>query len=95
MNTGRLIAFRNIPEPVIPPPPQPVMHKVACKNCPSAHFPIDPESADIRTWKHEDKVDTAFPCGWSPVRYCRGYCEQMGITNDDLSELNSRRYIQP
>lgn len=61
------------------------MHKVACKNCPSAHGHIDPECADILTWPHAKRVETAFPCGWSPVRYCRGYCEQMGIADQDLA----------
>lgn len=60
-------------------------HKVACKNCPSAHFPPDPEVLDIQKWPHPERVKTAFPCGWNGKRYCKGYCDQMGISDADLS----------
>ena len=69
---------------------QPRAHRVACKNCPSAHFPPDPECIEISTWPHELKVQTAFPCGWNQKRYCKGYCDQMGISETDLQSLENR-----
>lgn len=83
--------LKHIPEPVPPPQPQPRAHKVACKHCPSAHSPIDQESGDILTWPHGDRVQTAFPCGWNGKRYCKGYCDQMGVSDADLKTLQEQR----
>lgn len=76
-----------IPKPVLPPPPAPEMHTHPCVHCPSVQG-HDPESADIATWSHADRVETAFPCGWRPNKYCKGYCDQMGISNADLEKLH-------
>lgn len=76
-----------IPTPTLPPPPEPKMHKVHCSRCPSQPgMPIDPESAAIAEWPHVQRVGMAFPCGWNGKRYCKGYCDLMGITNKDLEE---------
>lgn len=59
-------------------------HTAPCANCPSAHFEPDPESQDIKAWPHSERVKTAFPCGWNGKRFCKGYCDQMGISDSDL-----------
>lgn len=83
--------LRQIPKPVVKPPPEPKAHYKPCKNCPSAHFPPDPESADIMTWPHEFRVQSAFACGWAQNRFCKGYCDQMGISDEDLVGEVARR----
>lgn len=69
------------------------MHIKACKHCPSANFPPDEEVLDILKLSHEERVETAFPCGWNGKKYCKGYCDSMGITNDDLVNLQQKRKI--
>jgi hypothetical protein len=81
-----------IPPVEDPKEPQPRMHKRPCKNCPSAHYPDDPESADIKTWPPALRVRTIFACGWSPVRYCRGYCDEMGVNAADVRMVHNERY---
>lgn len=91
------MSFR-IPIPVLPPAPEPKMHKVHCRLCPSQPgAPVDPECEQIATWPHQQRVDTAFPCGWNPKRYCKGYCDSMGISNTDLEEsdeLHTQRTVR-
>lgn len=67
--------------------PEPRMHKRPCTNCPSAHYPPDPEAQDIMQAPFQVRLETAFPCAWAPVRFCRGYCDQMGISDGDLAAL--------
>ena len=76
---------RAMPERAIP---QPRSHSAPCSHCPSAHHPMDPEAADILTLPHAARVETAFPCGWAPKRYCKGYCDQMGISDEDLRSIH-------
>jgi hypothetical protein len=64
---------------------EPVMHKTACKHCPSTHYPLDPEAADILLLPKSERIAHAFPCAWFPQKYCRGNCLQMGITDQDLA----------
>ncbi len=71
--------------------PEPKMHTKPCKNCPSAHFPPDPEALAMESWPHEERVKTAFPCGWNGKRYCKGYCDKMGVTNNDLENLHLKQ----
>ncbi len=68
--------------------PNYVMHKRHCKHCPSATS-SDPECDEIKKLSHNEKVKTAFPCGWRPTKFCKGYCDAMGITNEDLLSLKS------
>lgn len=63
------------------------IHSVACKNCPSV-MGTDPEVEEILRQDHAYRVTTAFVCGWRPTRYCKGYCDQMGITKEDILTLN-------
>jgi hypothetical protein len=78
---------KRIPEPKPAVPLESVMHKVACKHCPSAHHAPDPEVLDILTLPHAERLQTAFPCGWNGRRYCRGYCLTMGISDSDLASV--------
>jgi hypothetical protein len=59
-------------------------HKTPCAKCPSAHYPPDAEVLDIKQMTKDIRISTAFPCAWSPVKYCKGYCDFMGITDADL-----------
>lgn len=63
---------------------KPEVHKSACAKCPSTHWSMDDETKDILNLPHTERVKTAFPCAWSPIKFCKGYCEQMGITDKDL-----------
>lgn len=67
---------------------EPVMHLKPCKHCPSAHYPPDPEVEEVLKYSHEEKLKTVFPCGWNGKKYCKGYCDSMGITNEDLIKLH-------
>ena len=58
--------------------------KQPCANCPSAHFPTDPEVEDIKTWSREAQLDTVFRCAWRPEKLCKGYCDVLQITEKDL-----------
>jgi hypothetical protein len=80
--------MKRIPEPVMQQRAEARAHKVPCRHCPSAHFPPDQESEDILTWPHAERVRAAFPCGWNGKRYCKGYCDQMGVSDADLAELH-------
>lgn len=71
--------------------PQPRAHNEPCPSCPSAHHPDDPETKDILTWPREEQVKTAFSCGWNNRRYCKGYCDKLNITEQDLINLNKER----
>ena len=70
---------------------QPRAHTVPCKNCPSANHPPDPEVQDVMTWPREEQVKTAFACGWNQTRFCRGYCDKLEITEQDLINLCEER----
>lgn len=61
------------------------IHKKPCAHCPSAHFPPDPESADIKAnWSRAAQIDVVFPCAWRPDAMCRGVCDDLNITEEDL-----------
>lgn len=85
------LRLKRIPTPVLRPPPAPRAHKHPCKNCPSAHFPPDPEAIDILALPHAQRVQHAFACGWNGTAYCKGYCDQNGISDEDLVSLNHQR----
>jgi hypothetical protein len=67
------------------PTPELRAHTAPCAKCPSAHYPPDPEALDILAWPPAERVQTAFPCGWNGKRFCKGYCDQMGISDQDLA----------
>lgn len=69
--------------------PEPRAHTRPCKNCPSAHFPPDPEAECLLQQPHYVRVEHAFACGWNPKRYCRGYCDQNGVSDADLAALRA------
>lgn len=64
-------------------PPQGI-HDAPCRHCPSAQGSNDPECAQILTWPHSARVETAFACAWRNTKHCKGYCDLMGITEQDL-----------
>lgn len=66
------------------------IHGAPCRHCPSAHFNPDPMALDILAMPHEERVGTVFACGWRPEAYCRGYCDLMGITENDLTIVSSK-----
>lgn len=65
------------------------IHDHPCAHCPSAHFPPDPESLDYLKASHRFRVEGAFPCAWRPDKYCRGYCDKMGVTAEDLAKART------
>lgn len=61
--------------------------KKPCKNCPSAHFPPDPEAADIEKWFKAGEIGldyAVFTCAWRPGKLCKGVCDRMGLTEEDV-----------
>lgn len=64
------------------------IHKAPCKHCPSAHHPPDPESLDIMTWPREQQREALFACGWRPDKLCKGQCDELGFTEEDLMKGN-------
>lgn len=76
---------------VLPPgPAEPRAHDHPCGPCPSTGAP-DLESEEIKTWPRAEIIRTAFPCAWRPERFCRGYCDEHGITDGDLVGLVAER----
>ena len=72
---------------------EPRMHTVHCKNCPSAPGQVlDLETKDILAYyPREEQLKTAFACGWNGKRYCKGYCDLLSITNNDLIKITEER----
>lgn len=63
------------------------IHKAPCKRCPSAHYAPDPEAQDIAAmWaRREIPLEYAvFSCAWRPDALCRGVCDRLGVTAEDL-----------
>lgn len=54
-----------------------LIHDEPCRNCPSAHYPPDPEARDIMEWPEAERLKTAFPCAWRPDKLCRGYWDNV------------------
>lgn len=80
------------PSPAFNPNPLPVPHAKPCKHCPSAHGESDPEADDILTWDRKSQVETVFVCGWNGSKYCKGYCDKLDITPEELIDVHNRRY---
>lgn len=69
------------------------IHRNVCRYCPSAHYPPDPECIDIKeTWSRREQVESVFGCGWRQHKACKGYCDYLGVTAD---ELKQHRSVQP
>ena len=42
-----------------------------CNQCPTAHYPPDPESLDILSWSFKDRIEQGrFPCAWRTKGNC-------------------------
>ena len=67
------------------------VHRHPCAHCPSAHGPGDPESEDLAREPRAVQVQAAFPCGWRPHKLCKGYCDNIGITDRELELWNAWR----
>ena len=59
------------------------IHATPCALCPSAHYPPSEEVEDIHTWPRDLQIESAFPCAWRPEKLCRGYCDELSITDSD------------
>lgn len=71
--------------PAIAPPVRPnKIHAAPCKHCPSAHYPPDPEALDMLTWPRDQQLEQMFPCAWRPEKLCKGYCDSLNATEDDV-----------
>ena len=60
------------------------IHTHPCPHCPSTKLPHDPETEDILSAPLDYRIESAFPCAWRTGKYCKGYCDLMGITSSDL-----------
>lgn len=82
--------LRIIIKPTALPSIEPRMHEHPCAKCPSAHWGPDPEAEEIKTYPHEERVMSVFRCAWRPTLYCKGVCDEMGVTNADLERLRPK-----
>lgn len=66
------------------------IHKVPCINCPSVYNKnngvIDPEFEDIKNLDREEHLASVFVCGWRGSKLCKGYCDELNITESDLNK---------
>lgn len=75
--------MKRIP-PSEPRPVPRVMHAQPCKQCPSAHYPPDPEALDIAALPFAERLLHVFACGWNGSALCRGVCDRLGIGVEHL-----------
>lgn len=59
------------------------IHDSPCVHCPSTKG-IDPETEDIKTWPKSQRMNTVFPCAWRNEKLCKGYCDSIGVTREDI-----------
>lgn len=68
------------------------IHSHACVQCPSAHYmkhgvpEEDCETQDLLEANKATRAAHAFVCAWRTEKVCRGYCDHMGLAEDDLDE---------
>ncbi len=72
----------------MPPRPREI-HASPCAYCPTVQCQrsgiVDLESEEIRdTGSRDDQVASAFRCAWRPEKLCKGYCDYLGITEEEL-----------
>jgi hypothetical protein len=71
----------------LPPRPR-VIHASPCVHCPSAAYARgefeDPLMDEATQWPRAEQVESAFPCAWRPEKLCKGYCDVLKVTEDDL-----------
>lgn len=67
------------------------IHKHPCKHCPSMRG-SDPEADEIKTYPKEIIVNEfLFVCAWRQSKLCKGNCDAMGITQEDINRLKIER----
>lgn len=62
-------------------PPRPTeIHAEPCEQCPSAHWPPDPESLEIKEMvgAGAPASEFVFRCAWRPEALCKGVCDFLG-----------------
>ena len=69
-----------------------IIHKVPCKNCPSAHYPPDPESQDIKDniSKEHFIKEYAFVCAWRQSKLCKGICDFMEVDQELIDKVHEK-----
>ena len=71
-------------------PPRPTeIHASPCAHCPTVACQrsgvVDPESEEIRdACSRDQQIESAFRCAWRPEKLCKGYCDYLGITEEEL-----------
>lgn len=75
-------------------PPTPTeLHSAPCKQCPSTgDISEDYEMQEILESSKAVRQAHAFRCAWRPEKLCRGYCDVMGLTQEDFPEVQ-RDYV--
>lgn len=72
--------------------PRPLtIYKRPCPPCPSTKDFLDPEVEDIKTWPREHQLDTVFVCAWRKTKNCKGYCDELGVTEAELRASTEKR----
>ncbi len=78
---------KRVPVPVEPPPRPREIHRHPCAHCPSAQGAVhghDPESIDLIAASRDAQLDSVFRCSWRPQKLCKGWCDAVNVTEEDL-----------
>lgn len=77
--------------PPITPVPRPTKCRdTPCRHCPSTSSDIDPETQGILTWDRPQQLETVFSCAWTKRQLCRGYCDRLKLSADEIESVLSR-----
>lgn len=60
------------------------IHAAPCKHCPSACDVHDPEAWEYKRAPRRVQLDCLFVCAWRPDKLCKGLCDFLSVTANDL-----------
>ena len=61
------------------------VHRNPCVHCPSKiDGDSDPDMRDLKAASKQTQIEFAFACGWRPEKFCRGYVDHFGLTDEEV-----------
>lgn len=66
------------------------IHDSPCEHCPSAHYPMDEDCKEIYAMDKATRIKSIFPCAWRVEKLCKGICDVMEVSQQDVNELAER-----
>lgn len=79
--------LKKISEPKDLGPSPRTIHATPCELCPSTKG-TDPETEEIMACALEERLKTVFRCAWRPNKLCKGYCDKVGATEENLRNVD-------